>query len=109
MKKFDDFGALVFSTNPSFSPIEDEPEVETLAPEKQKLRLRYERAGRGGKEATLITGFVGSDKDIKELATKLKQALGCGGSAKEGEIILQGDKRKQLLPLLLKWGYTGSK
>lgn len=108
-KQFNDFGGLVYSTDPHFTPIPEEEEVETLAPEQQVLRIRYERAGRGGKEATIISGFVGTEEDLKELATRLKQSLGCGGSAKEGLIILQGDKRNTLLPLLQKWRYKNSK
>ena len=77
-------GGLVYSTDPNFcpnSPTNDT--IETLPPEKQRLRLRYERSGRGGKEVTLVTGFVGNSDDLKALATKLKQAAGCGGSAKD--------------------------
>ncbi len=109
MKQFNDFGGLVYSTDPDFSPEIPREEVETRAPEQQPLRIRYERAGRGGKEATVINGFIGSEADLKGLATRLKQALGCGGSAKDGMIVLQGDKRSQLLPLLHKMGYKNSK
>ncbi len=109
MAKYNDFGSIVYSTDPNFSPYEPEEEVGTLAPEKQKLRLRYERAGRGGKEATLVTGFVGNDEDLKELTKKLKQSLGCGGSCKEGDIIIQGNKKDKAIELLLKWGYKNTK
>lgn len=104
------FGGIVYSTDPHFQYPSDEGNlVETLTPDKQRLRIRYERSGRGGKEVTLITGFVGSDDDLKALATQLKQAAGCGGSSKNGEIILQGDKRTTLAILLRKLGYTNVK
>ena len=64
-------GGLVYSTDPNFcpnSPTDDT--IETLPPEKQRLHLRYERSGRGGKEVTLVTGFVGNSGDLKALATK---------------------------------------
>lgn len=103
-------GGLVYSTAPNFCPNSPTDDIiETLPPEKQRLRLRYERSGRGGKEVTLVTGFVGSSEDLKALATKLKQAAGCGGSAKDGEIILQGDKRSLLVPLLQRMGYKDTK
>ena len=99
-------GGLVYSTDPNFSPnSQAEDTIETLPAEKQRLRLRYERSGRRGKEVTLVTGFVGSSDDLKALATKLKQAAGCGGSAKDEEIILQGDKRSLLISLLQRLGY----
>lgn len=84
-------------------------EQETLAPSAQKLHVRYERAGRGGKEVTLVQGFVGKPEDLKELATKLKQRLGCGGSAKDGEIVLQGDRRSALPDVLRALGYSSKK
>lgn len=59
-----------------------------------------ERKGRGGKTATIIEGFPGSDSELKALATRLKQQLGVGGSARGGEILIQGDCRQRLRELL---------
>lgn len=95
---------IVFSTNPDWKP-EDEPEVITLAPEKQKLRVRMERKGRGGKQVTLVTGFVGNDDDLADLAKTLKTGCGVGGSAKDGEIIIQGDHVQRVKEILSKIGY----
>ena len=69
---------IVYSTNPDFNLEPDEPQVETLAPERQKLRVSIERKGRGGKTATIVKGFVGSDDDLQALAKQLKTKCGTG-------------------------------
>jgi translation initiation factor 1 len=97
---------VVFSTNPDFQYTTDtEEEVETLAPSKQNLRVWLDRNHRGGKTVTLIKGFVGSEEDLKELAKELKNRCGVGGSAKDGEIIIQGAHRERVLEILLAKGY----
>lgn len=98
---------VVFSTNPDFNYTTDDEqeEVETLAPERQNLRVWLDRNHRGGKTVTLVKGFVGSEEDLKELAKELKNRCGVGGSAKDGEIIIQGDHRERVVELLTKAGY----
>lgn len=98
---------VLYSTNPDYEYQQEEQpeEQETLAPEKQKLRLSLDKNKRRGKEVTLVQGFVGTSADLEALAKRLKQHCGVGGSAKEGEIILQGDQRAKLRELLAKWGY----
>ena len=101
---------VVYSTNPDFKyETEDEPEVDTLEPAKQNLRIELVRRYRGGKAVTLITGFVGTDDDLKELGKALKTKCGVGGSAKDGEIIIQGDFREKVHTLLTDMGYTRTK
>ena len=75
----------------------------------QKLRLAMERAGRGGKTVTIVRGFTSSQEELEELCKTLKQKIGVGGSAKEGEIILQGDHRAKVAELLKSLGYSNTK
>lgn len=98
-----------YSTNPDAMRPE-EPEVpETLAPDCQKLRVSIERHHRGGKTATLVKGFVGSDDDLVDLAKQLKTRCGTGGSAKDGEIIIQGELKEKIVALLQQMGYKNTK
>ena len=97
---------VVYSTNPDFQyEMQEEEEFDTLAKEKQQLRISLDKRNRGGKLVSLITGFIGKDEDLQALAKMLKVKCGVGGSAKNGEIIIQGDFRNKLLDILHKEGY----
>ncbi len=97
---------MVYSTNPDFQyQTEDEPEEATLEPHRQNLKVWLDRKHRAGKVATLIRGFVGSSEDLEALGKMLKSKCGVGGSAKDGEIIIQGDHRDRIVELLTKAGY----
>ena len=101
---------IVYSTNPDFNyQTEDEEEIETPEKKNQKLRVSIEKKGRGGKTVTLITGFTGREDDLKELGRTLKTKCGVGGSAKDGEIIIQGDFKQRVIELLKAEGYTQTK
>jgi len=101
---------VVYSTNPDFRyETHDEEEASTLPPSQQKLRVQLDRKNRGGKVVTLVTGFVGTDDDLKELGRLLKGKCGVGGTAKDGEIIVQGDFKQKVLDLLKQAGYTQTK
>lgn len=102
---------VVYSTNPDYHYNDEEGALaaETLPLAQQRLRVRMERAGRKGKTVTLITGFIGNDDDLKELARRLKTKLSTGGSSKNGEIVIQGDVRQTVVELLKAEGYTQTK
>ena len=101
---------MIYSTNPNFQyETGNTEEAETLSPNQQKLRVQLDRKNRGGKVVTLVTGFVGTDDDLKELGRMLKSKCGVGGSAKDGEIIVQGDFKQKVIELLKKEGYTQTK
>lgn len=98
---------VVFSTNPDFKYETDETdEIETLDKKQQKLRVSIEKKGRGGKTVTLVKGFVGNEEDLKDLSKILKTKCGVGGSAKDGEIIIQGEFKERIIDLLKSEGYT---
>ena len=101
---------VVYSTNPNFSydNIEDE-EVETLANNQQKMYVSIDRKQRAGKEVTLIEGFIGSEDDLKALGKILKSKYGGGGTAKDGEIMVQGNFKDKIFDILIKEGYTSTK
>ena len=101
---------VVYSTNPDYHyETENEEEQSTLMPSQQKLRVQLDRKNRGGKVVTLVTGFVGTEGDLKGLGKLLKSKCGVGGSAKDGEIIVQGDFKQKVVDLLKKEGYTQTK
>lgn len=101
---------VVYSTNPDFKyEQESVTEDETLAPEKQKLTVSIDRRYRAGKQVTLVSGFVGSESDLKELGKMLKVKCGVGGTAKDGEITIQGDLRDKVTALLCAMGYRAKR
>lgn len=100
---------FVYSTDPGFRFEEDKENIETLPAKQQKLRLRLDTKHRAGKAVTLIEGFIGKDPDLQDLGKKMKSFCGTGGSAKDGEIIIQGDQREKLIPWLVKNGFILSK
>ena len=109
MKHKSDKNGIVYSTNPDYAFDYGEEETITLEPAKQNLRVMLDKKQRAGKKVTLITGFQGSDYDLAALGKELKSACGVGGGVKDGEILLQGDFREEVLALLQEKGYTKTK
>ena len=106
MSKKDKPAGIVYSTNLDFNyQYNEDPEAVTLPPQQQNLRVMLDRKQRGGKQVTLVTGFVGSRDDLEELGRMLKSKCGVGGSAKDNEILIQGDFRSKIVELLTKAGY----
>ena len=101
---------VVFSTNPDFT-YEEEAEAEpaTIEPQKQNLIVTIDRKGRGGKQVTLVSGFIGTSDDLAELGRTLKVKCGVGGSAKDGEIAIQGDFRDRIVAILKDMGYKAKR
>lgn len=101
---------VVFSTNPDFTYEEEGIREEaTLEPSRQSLTVSIDRKGRGGKQVTLVSGFVGTSDDLAQLGRTLKMKCGVGGSAKDGEITIQGDFRDRVTALLKDMGYKAKR
>lgn len=100
---------IVYSTDPSFTPVPEEQAIETLSPGEQLLRVALDTKQRAGKVVTLITGFIGSDADLEALGKQLRNYCGTGGSAKDGIMLVQGDHREKVMQFLQKQGYNKTK
>ncbi|MGB0838296.1 MAG: translation initiation factor [Flavobacteriaceae bacterium] len=101
---FSDLGGFVFSTNEEFVPETNESD-EVLENKDQFLEAHFSNKGRGGKTVTVVKGFVGPEAELKSLAKLLKVKVGVGGSVKDGEIIIQGKFRDQVIKILKKEGF----
>ena len=104
-----DLGGMVYSTNPNYKPEVTDETPESLSPLQQDLRVWLEKNHRGGKTATVIKGFIGNVDDLEALGKTLKTKCGTGGSAKDGEIIIQGDHRDKIMTILAQLGYKAKK
>ncbi|MBT3383396.1 MAG: translation initiation factor [Prolixibacteraceae bacterium] len=97
---------VVFSTNSDFQyENENEEEQKTLPPQQQNLKVSLDRKKRKGKSVSLVTGFTGSENDLKTLGKLLKTKCGVGGTVKNGEILIQGDFCNKIMEILKKEGY----
>lgn len=104
-----DTRGFVYSTDPKFKFEEEQTSDETLLPSQQNLKVRLDTKHRAGKAVTLVEGFIGKEEDLADLGKKLKSFCGTGGSAKDGEIIIQGDQREKVIQWLSKNGYIKAK
>ncbi len=99
-------GGLAYSTNTDLALDGTEHETKgTLEPHEQKLKVTLDTKQRAGKKVTLVAGFIGTEDDLEDLCKLLKTKCGCGGSAKDGIIIIQGDVRTKVIDLLVALNY----
>lgn len=97
---------VVYSTNSDYAYRTDQDdELDTLEESKQKLYVSLDRKNRKGKEVTLVEGFIGTNEDLQDLGKLLKSKCGSGGTAKGGEIMVQGNHVLKVAQLLLDMGY----
>ena len=106
ISSLEDLGGFVFSTNENFELNSNEETTETLSPNKQRLEAHLDKKNRGGKVATIIKGFEGSEEDLKALGKMLKTKCGVGGAVKDNEIIIQGNFRDKVMEILKNEGYN---
>ncbi|WP_276091196.1 translation initiation factor [Pedobacter sp. JY14-1] len=109
-KVLNDFGGIMYSTDPSYVFEEAADGTESDVPNgQQDLRVMLDKKNRGGKAVTLVTGFRGPDLALAELAKLLKSKCGVGGSAKDGSVLIQGDFRDKIMEILVKEGYKAKR
>jgi len=97
---------IVYSTESDFSySYETENARATVPPQQQNLKVSLDKSGRAGKQVTLVSGFTGTTNDLDGLGKFLKSKCGVGGSVKEGMVLIQGDRRDQVVQILLAEGY----
>lgn len=97
---------VVYSTESDFAySYQQGEEPGTLPPQQQNLRVSLDKSGRAGKQVTLVSGFVGTAKDLDDLGKLLKSRCGVGGSVKDGNVLIQGDLRDKVVQVLQKERY----
>lgn len=109
-KDWKDRLGVVYSTNSDFKyDKEDQSEPDTIPANQQKLIVQLDKKNRKGKAVTLVSGFAGSAEDLEALGKLLKTKCGVGGTAKDGEILIQGDFRDKVLQILADQGYKAKR
>lgn len=108
-KKFIPKDGIVYSTDESVMNEQRGIKSEDAAPSEQHIRIRLDKKQRAGKVVTLVDGFELTEASIAKLAKELKNLCGTGGSAKDEEIILQGDFRQKVLQYFQKKGFKKAK
>jgi translation initiation factor 1 len=106
LKPSSESGGFVYSTNPNFTLGDLFASLKSTDSSKPELEAHFEKKGRGGKQVVLIKGFGEDEEEMLSVAKALRQHCGVGGSAKDGEIILQGNVRDKAMEYLRDQGYT---
>jgi len=107
MSKNKNRSGVVYSTDSNFNYQENnKPSQQTFPPKMQKLFVKLDSKMRAGKTVTLIDGFIGSEDALEALCKLLKTKVGTGGSAKEGQIIIQGNQKDRVMIILKAEGYN---
>ena len=94
-----------------YTPVPDEPSAAAAPADpvtlqgRQVLDVSIDRRNRRGKTATIISGFLADDAALLSLAADLKRLCGTGGSARGGEILIQGDCRQRVAAALRERGF----
>ena len=108
----DEKSKLVYSTDRVIQlkkkPVENALQA-SVRPMQQKVTVRLERKGRGGKSVTVIDGLQMRQKEREALLKQLKTKLGTGGTVKDTSLEIQGDHRDALMAELGKMGYTAKR
>ena len=101
---------IVYSTESEFAyKYEHAKEEHTLRPEQQHLKVLLDKNGRAGKQVTVVSGFTGTTGDLEALGKLLKSRCGVGGAVKDGMILIQGDRREQVVGILVAQGYRAKR
>lgn len=97
---------IVYSTAPDFSFSDENESAESLPSHEQSLIIVLDKKHRAGKVVSIIKGFSMKENEIEDIAKQLKSFCGSGGSAKDHEIIIQGDHREKIYQWFVKKGYS---
>jgi translation initiation factor 1 len=100
---------VVYSTNPNYNFEAENEDIDSILNDEQELKVVIDRKQRKGKSVTLVTGFIGSEDDLKDLAKELKSKCGVGGSVKDGIVLIQGEFKDKVFDILLNLGYIKTK
>ena len=99
---------VMYSTNPNFEYEYEDNKMETIPNNQQNLKVCIDKH-RAGKVVVIIRDFIGTTDELKSLGKILKTKCGVGGSAKNGEIIIQGNVREKVMEILSREGYNYKK
>jgi translation initiation factor 1 len=101
---------LVYSSGPAARPPRDaRPPTAPPVSKTEVVRIWLEKKGRNGKPVCIVRDLALNDDALAALAARLKRACGTGGTAKDGEIIIQGDHRDAIATLLTRDGFRVKK